>query len=184
MKKIVILLTSFLLLACSADDASVTNEEVTLFVNHYKTTSVLNGTQFLIQENGAIGSDTFQGTAFISNFDFEPGFTYTVSAEKITTKNAGTDATTVSYKVISVNQKEPVSPQTSFEVPIARFVNGVGYVSFVQDVSTNTFFLSGQIEFDCNTLCSNIRAAIQNQEPITGSFTHGVEGTYILQALY
>lgn len=185
MKKILLFCTAALLIACSSsDDASITNEEVVLFVNHYKTTSVLNGTQFLIQENDAIGSDTFQGTAFINNFEFEPGFTYNVTAKKIITEDAGTDAATVSYELVSVNQKNQVSPQATFEIPVSRFVNGVGYISFVRGTSTIGFILSQEIILDCQNLCPQLENITPNQEIATGTFTHGEDGTYVLQGLY
>jgi len=184
MRKIFLLCITALLFACSADDASETNEEVTLFVNHYKTTSVLNGTQFLIQENDAIGGDTFQGTAFIKNFEFEPNFTYNITARKISTENAGTDTATVSYELVSVNEKKQISPQAIFEIPLARFVNGVGYISFVRGSSTQGFILSQEIVIECQNVCSQLENLTPNQEAATGRFTHGPDGTYVLQGLY
>ncbi len=184
MKKILFLCATALLLACSADDASVTSDEVALFVNHYKTTSVLNGTQFLIQENDAIGSDTFQGNAFIKNFEFEPGFTYHLTARKITTENAGTDAATVSYELVSVQEKNPVAPQTTFEIPVSRFVNGLGYFSFVRGTSEIGYTLSQEIEIECQNLCPQLQSITLHQELATGTFTHGTDGMYVLQGLY
>ena len=184
MKKILLICAAALLFACSADDEQITNEEVTLFVNHYKTTSVLNGTQFLIQENTAMGGDSFEGAASIKNFDFEPGFTYTITAKKTSTENAGTDAATVSYEFVSENEKTQVSPQATFEIPVARFVNGVGYVSFVRGTSTNGFILSQEIAIECQNLCAQLENVTPNQEAATGTFTHGPDGTYVLQSLY
>ncbi|WP_432409955.1 DUF4377 domain-containing protein [Rasiella sp. SM2506] len=184
MKKILLICTTALLFACSKDDASITNEEVALFVNHYKTTSVVSGTQLLIQENDAIGSDTFQGTAFIKNFKFEPGFTYNITAKKVITENAGTDAATISYELVSIDDQTQVSPQATFEIPIARFINGVGYVSFVRGTSTLGFILSQEITVACQNLCSQLEQVTPNQEAATGTFTHGPEGTYVLQGLY
>lgn len=184
MKKILLFCTAALFFSCSADDASTTNEEVTLFVNHYKTTSVLNGTLFLIQENDAIGGNTFEGTAFIQNFNFQQGFEYKITANKIRTQNAGTDAATSSYELVSVNEKNQISPQATFTIPVARFVNGVGYVSFVQGTSANGFILGQEIIIECQNLCSQLENLIPNQEAATGTFTHGPDGTYVLQELY
>ncbi len=185
MKKILLICTTALIFfACSKDDTLVINEEVILFVNHYKTTSVLSGTQLLIQENDAIGSDTFQGIAFIKGFKFEPGFTYNVSAKKIITENAGTDAATVSYELVSINDQTQVSPQATFEIPVARFVNGVGYISFVRGTSSLGFILSQEITIECQNLCSQLEQITPNLEVATGTFTHGPEGTYVLQDLY
>lgn len=184
MKKILLFCTAALLFACSSDDASITNEEVALFVNHYKTTSVLNGTQFLIQENDAIGSDTFQGTAFIKDFEFEPGFTYSIRANKIRTENAGTNTATFSYELISVNEKKQVSPEAAFDISLATFVNGVGYVPFVVGTADTGFQISREIEIDCQILCGQLEQVVPNKETVTGTFTHGNDGTYVLQELF
>lgn len=173
-----------ILAACSADDASVTNEEVTLFVNHYKTTSVLTGTQLLIQEAGAIGSATFEGTAFIRGFNFEQGFTYNIIAKKVTTENAGTNAAKISYELVSVAEKKQVSPQATFEIPVTQFVNGIGYVSFIKGTASNGFMLSQEIAIDCRNQCSQLENLVPNQEIATATFTHGTDGTYVLQNLY
>ena len=51
MKKLLFFLTIALIFSCSADDGSVTQEEVTLLINHYKTTAILSlDTVFLVQE--------------------------------------------------------------------------------------------------------------------------------------
>ncbi len=184
MKKILLFCTTALLLACSADDASITNEEVSLFVNHYKTTSVLNGTQFIIQENEAIGGDIFMGTPFIKNFEFEPGFEYRITATKTRTENAGTDAATVSYELVSVNEKNQVFPEASFEIPIATFVNGIGYVSFINGTAANGFELGQEILIECQNFCTQLERLIPNREVATGTFSHGPDGTYVLQELY
>lgn len=184
MKKILLFCGVILFFACSADDASSTNEEVALFVNHYKTTSVLHGTQFLIQENSAIGSDSFKGISFIQNFNFQQGFEYKITAKKIRTQNAGTNAGTISYELVSVDEKNQISPQTTFTIPVARFVNGVGYVSFVQGTSANGFILGQEVVIECQNLCSQLENLIANQDLATGTFTHGTDGTYVLQELY
>ena len=185
MKKILLFCTAALLVACSAsDDTSVQTEEVLLFVNHYKTTSVLHGTTLVIQENDAIGSDTFSGTPFIEDFNFEPGFTYTLSAEKVTIENAGTDASTIQYKLIEVVDKTRVAEQTTFDIPLARFVNGVGYVSFVLGNTNTGFILSREIEIDCRELCGQLGSVLPNEEIATGTFVHGADGSYALRELY
>jgi hypothetical protein len=184
MKKILLVAVTAMLMACSADDASVTNEEVTLFVNHYKTTSTLHGTQFLIQENEAIGSTTFEGTAFITNFDFEPGFTYDMTAKKITTENTVTNATTVSYELVTLQDKKQVSPQATFEIPVTTFLNGVGYISFIQGSTATGFKLGQEITIDCLNECSQLEGLVTNEEIATGTFSHGPNSSYVLQGLY
>ena len=52
MKKLLFLCTA-VLLSCSADDESVTQEEVNLLIDHYKTTSLFYGTALIAYENGS-----------------------------------------------------------------------------------------------------------------------------------
>jgi hypothetical protein len=184
MKNILFILSSVLLFSCSADDAVVTSEEVTLFVNHYKTTSVLNGTSLLIQEDAAIGTSDFEKTPFIEGFSFEPGFTYTLTATKIITENAGTNATMTSYELISVVDQTQVAPEVTFSVPLARFVNGLGYVSWLVGNQQTGFVLSNEININCGSLCPSLETVHANGEIATGVFVHGEEGTYVLQELF
>ena len=184
MKKIIILCLLSLFVGCSADDGTVTEEEVTLFVNHYRTTPVLSNTALLVQENNAIGSEDFHKTRNIKSFTFEPGHTYLLTVSKITTKNPGTDASTVSYELIRQEEKNIVFPQTTFEVPLTRFINGAGYVSFIVGSETLGFVLGNRISVDCNNLCAQLETVLGARDIATGTFTHGTDGTYVLQTLY
>ncbi|MBL4663838.1 MAG: hypothetical protein JKY22_09885, partial [Flavobacteriaceae bacterium] len=85
MKKLFFLCLFGLLLSCSSDDKNTTTEiEVDLTIDHYKTTSLLHGTAFVVSENGA--ERQFQ-IPVISGFDFQQGFRYQLRAKRITTVN-------------------------------------------------------------------------------------------------
>lgn len=185
MKKILLFCAIALMFSCSSsDDASIQTENVTLFVNHFKTTSLLSGTTFLVQENDAIGTNTYKTAPVIENFDFQPGYTYSISAEKTITENAGTDAATTAYRVIDVLEKKQVGAFATFNVPLTTFTNGVGYISFISGSEATGFRLSGQIEIDCREFCGELEGMIQNKDIATATFIHGPEGSYILQELY
>ncbi len=183
MKKLLLLVALPLLMGCSADDGSVSSEEVTLFVNHYKTTSVLHGTALVVQENEAIGSTEFGSIPHIEGFEFEAEFTYNLRALKTTTKNPGTDASTTSYKLLEVITKEPLEYSPQFRVPLSTFVNGYGYVSWLSRKPDSTFVLSREIPLDCRALCSDLRAGFESRELMTGTFEHGDDGQYVLTEL-
>jgi hypothetical protein len=183
MKKVFFLLMAILLISCSANDESVTSEEVELFVDHYKTTSILNGTAFVIYENGTPENNDNKIYGQIDRFNFEPGFTYQITATKTITKNAGTNAKTVRYDLISINQKEPARPDARFRIPLIQFVNGRGMATFIRRQADSTFILSNEIPFNCNYFCINLDRAIQYENAIAGTFVHGPEGTYILKEL-
>ena len=184
MKKIVLLFTIGLLVACSSDDGTTINEEVSLFVNHYQTTSILTGTALVIQEDTAIGTKDFERIGSIAGFEFEPGFTYILTATKITTKNPGTNASTIRYELISQETKEEVPPQTTFTVPLTQFVNGVGYLSFLNGDETSGFLLGNRIPIQCQNLCTQLQTILNYQDIASGEFTHREDGSYVLQELY
>jgi len=183
MKNIFLLLIAALFFSCSSDDKRVITEEVNLFVDHYKTTSVLNGTAFVIFENGALGNDDFKVLGQIDGLVYEPGFIYQLTASKIITQNPGTDAKTVRYQVISVTNREAARPDAEFRIPLIEFINGAGYATYIRRQADSTFILGNQIPFNCNYFCVDLDDAIQRQDAIIGTFTHGPEETYVLQAL-
>ncbi|MBT8261848.1 MAG: DUF4377 domain-containing protein [Bacteroidia bacterium] len=183
MKKVIFLLTVILLIACSENDESVTSQQVELFVDHYKTTSIINGTAFVIYENVAPGNNADKIYGQINRFNFEPGFTYQLTANKTIIENAGTNAQTVRYDLITINNKEAVSPDAEFRIPLIQFFNGRGTATFIRRQADSTFILSNEIPFNCNYFCVDLDRAIERETAIEGTFTHGPEGTYILQEL-
>ena len=184
MKKMVLLFAVVFLVACSTDDDAVTNEEVTLFVNHYQTTAALTGTALLIQEGTAIGSEDFKKVGVISGFEFEAGFIYTLTATKITTKNPGTNVSTVRYELLSQDTKEAVPPQTTFTIPLTKIINGVGYVSFLTGNEASGFLLGNRIPVQCMSLCRQLQTVINYEDIAVGEFTHSEDGSYVLKELY
>ena len=112
MKKFALFIVALLLIACSENDESTTQEQVELKVEHFKTTSDVYGTAFIVSEDG----NTERIKAQIDNFFFEPGFIYQLSANKITTENAGTNSRTVRYRAITVNSREVVRPDIEFRM--------------------------------------------------------------------
>ena len=172
-----------LLFSCSSDDASITSVEKVIFVEHYKTTSLLNGTAFVIFENGAPGNSDLRIRAQIDGFNFEPGYTYLINTNKIVTKNAGTNATTVRYEFLNELTKEPAENGAKFRVPLIEFVNGQGTVSFLRRKQDSTFVISNEITVNCEFVCSELHSAFEANTPIVGVFMHGDSGNYILSEL-
>lgn len=181
MRKLLFLFLSTLLLSCSADEGSITETEVDLTIDHYKTTSLLNGTALVASE---IGSDQKFEVPFISGFEFQPGFQYSITATRTTTINDGAATGTDSYRLISVRSQDTIPPNTRFTVPLAEFVNGFGYVKFVVGNAELGYTLSNEISLDCTSFCGQLYSMLSIEDPITGEFEHGPDGTYVLTALY
>ncbi|MEL6812267.1 MAG: hypothetical protein AAFP76_13135 [Bacteroidota bacterium] len=180
MKKLLFLCIGLLLMACSDDDAEITQTEVNLSINHFKTTSLLYGTALIGQEEGTLETFTIPR---ISGFDFQPGYTYSLIANRITTKNAGTNATTDSYDLIAVQTQDTIPPNTEFRVPLAKFVNGVGYVTWIRGNAELGYVLNNEIPIHCSQFCTELMSRVVIEENITGVFEHGPNGTYILKEL-
>ncbi len=70
MKNLIFSLLALGFIACSGDDVQITSEEVSLFVNHFKTTSPLSGTALVVQENAEIGSENYNTLGNIKDFEF------------------------------------------------------------------------------------------------------------------
>jgi len=182
MKKLLFLCLVGFLLSCSSDDKSTTTEiEVNLSIDHYKTTSLLHGTAFVVSENGAEGK--FQ-IPFITSFDFQPGFRYQARATRRTIVNDGTSKGIDTYHLISIQSQDTIPPNTTFTVPLAQFVNGFGYVKWVVGNPDTGYVLSNEIPIDCEQFCGELASIFAIEDNVTGEFEHGPDGSYILRALY
>lgn len=185
MKKLLLLIPVLLLFSCAADDGSVTQEEVTLLVNHYKTTSrFFLANNYLVQENENIGSNHFFEVHEIIGFTPTPAIIYEITATKFTIKNPGTSATTNEYELIDILSETPVSAFTFFNIPLNRYDHfGNSVVSWVTGTDELGYFISNEIEIDCRKLCPYFKSLLFEQAVITGVFEHGQNGEYILKEL-
>ncbi|MEM7186804.1 MAG: hypothetical protein AAF466_09110 [Bacteroidota bacterium] len=181
MKKLLYVLLATVLISCSADDASITETEVNLTIDHFRTTSLYNGTAFIAAETGS--GQTFK-LPVISGFDFVPGNRYQIVATRITTKNDGINTSTDSYRFNSIVAQEAIPPNTRFTIPLADFYNGLGYVRFVTGSAESGFKINREISIECGGLCGDIATKLLTEDVMTGEFEHGPDGSYILKNLY
>ena len=186
MKKLTFLLALTLVLSsCSSDDGDFIQEEIQLFVQHYKSTAAFTlNTVLLVQEGENIGSDLYLSTYGIQGFEFQPGFTYLLTVTKTTIRNPETDYATVDYRLISVDEQNEVLPGTEFSVPLARYASFGGYSTWLTGTEEFGYYISFEIPIDCYLNCAELNAVIPNQEEATGVFVHGPEGEYILTDIY
>ncbi|MEM7087001.1 MAG: hypothetical protein AAF489_12505 [Bacteroidota bacterium] len=182
MKKLFFLCAVGLLMSCSSDDTpEIIETEVDLLIDHYKTTSFLHGTAFVVSE---IGTDESFAVPFIESFEFEPGFRYQARAMRRTTINEGANEGLDSYRLISIQAQDTIPPNTTFRVPLAQFVNGFGYVKWVVGNAETGYVLSNEIPIECREFCGELINKFTIEDNVTGEFQHGPEGSYILLALY
>jgi len=182
MKKLLFLCMMSFLLSCSSDDKSSTTElDVNLTIDHYKTTSLFHGTAFVVTENGQ--PQKFE-IPFITSFDFQPGFRYQARATRRTIVNDATNKGIDTYHLISIQSQDTIPPNTTFTVPLAKFVNGFGYVKWVVGNADIGYVLSNEIPIDCQQFCGELVNKFTIEDNVTGEFEHGPDGSYILRALY
>ncbi|PQB03856.1 DUF4377 domain-containing protein [Aureitalea marina] len=185
MKKLVLLFGLIIFASCSSDDGDFIQEEIQLFVQHYKTTAAFSlNNVLLVQEQENIGSDLYLSTYDIQGFNFRPGYTSLLTVTKTTIRNPETDYATVDYRLISVDEQKEVLPGTTFSVPLARYANFGGYSTWLTGTEEFGYYISFEIPIDCYLNCGELNAVIPNQEEATGVFVHGPEGSYILTEIY
>ncbi len=181
MKKLLLIFLPALLLSCSADDATVTETEVNLTIDHFKTTALFGGTAFIAAETGS--GETFK-LPFISGFDFEPGNRYQIIATRTTTKNDGINTSTDSYRLVSIEAQEAIPPNTRFTIPLADFYNGLGYVRFLTGSAESGFKINREIPIECSSFCEELASKLLIEDIITAEFEHGADGAYVIKELY
>ncbi|NQX78705.1 DUF4377 domain-containing protein [Gilvibacter sp.] len=170
---------------CSSDDGSQAEDTINLFVNHFKTTSLTSlNLVLLIQEEDRIGTDQYIEAAFIEGFDFEPGFTYELTVNRIAVRNPGTEFINTRYELISVDSKTEVPLETTFTVPLTRIYPSSFYYNWIRGNTTLGFTIDGQIPIDCSGLCGPLDAVGDAAEEVRGVFRHGDEGVYVLEQLF
>ena len=181
MKKIACIALLVLLNACSSDDdANISEENIILEVSHYKTTSLLFGSALIVEEQG---NGRLVELPDVRGFNFEQAHNYRLNTRKVTTQNPGSTARVVHYELITELNKETIPPNTSFTIPLADFVNGVGYVSWLTETADQSYLINREIILDCNQFCSELDTRLGLKDTIIGEFTHGTDGSYVLIGL-
>ncbi|WP_378177046.1 DUF4377 domain-containing protein [Aquimarina sp. SS2-1] len=185
-KTLLILVVLLTLVSCSDDDEVIAI--TTIRVNHYKTTT--NGfffsglgTVLLIEEGNQIGQDNFTPTFNgINGFDYELGYIFDLKVSITRLANPPEDASSTRIDLLEIISKTPVSRDTQFSVRLTLNNTNGSYDDWVTiDQEGNYFLINSLIKLDCQDLCDELSSKINNQEQLTGVFTHGEGNEYILR---
>lgn len=181
-----LLAAALFLMSCSSDDGSQTTDTINLFVNHFKTTSLTSfETVFLAQEEDRIGSEYYIELLGIAGFEFEPGFTYELTVERLSIRNPETDFITSTYSLVSIDSKTEVPFETTFNIPLTRIFGNSQYYNWVRGNETAGYSINNEIPIDCGGLCGPLGAVGENPpQEVRGVFRHGADGVYVLEQLY
>ena len=169
---ILICIASVLFTSCEKDND---NEEiVTLKVNHYQKTAI--GSErtlaLLIQKGEHIGSNEwtylYEG---IEYFDYEFGFEYELNVIKREISNPPMDGASISYELLEIISKTPTEDETPFQL-ILKSSTMYNPPSFVFGDVQSGYTILDEIDIDCNSLCNDLENALNNENEVTGAFTH------------
>ena len=86
--------------------------------------------------------------------------------------------------MLQVDSKDAVGSDQTFEVLLAEYFNGAGFVSWITGDSQVGFSISYQIGINCSNFCGELSSIGTNQQPTVGVFKHGPGGTYSLMDMY
>ncbi len=163
-----------------------------LRVNHYQNTTISSsftigdpGVEITVQEGSDIGSDReFQAYPYpIEGFEFQQGLIQDIKVKVTDLENPRADGSSTIATVIEFISKTSVSPETTFNIRLTQKENTDTFVNWVHNDTSTFSIINSTISIDCNSLCNELVTKIENQEQVTGVFTHGEENTYILQEL-
>ena len=144
-------------------------ELIEMRINHHKQTAVGLGPQmvYLVQEADEIGGENWKYLYDeIEGFEYEAGYVYDLKVRKIKIQNPPQDASNLKYILQRVVSKEKISEDENFDIKLKWAGN-----NFVQN-SNNEFSILGEYMIDCEPLCEELSQALENNEEVTGTFTH------------
>ncbi|GAA0726575.1 hypothetical protein GCM10009430_33690 [Aquimarina litoralis] len=189
MKKLTLLLIiSLTTITCKDDDEHM--EITSIRVNHYLDTGFITffgdlGVINLIQEGDQIGQEEFLSSyEGIQGFQYELGFIHDLLVKKTQISDPPQDGSSIKIELIEVLSKQPVLLDTEFRIQLTLHTNNDTFLNWVELDQENNFYLTNStISINCGDLCSELINHINNQEQITGVFTHGEGNSYILKEI-
>ncbi|MBW1295560.1 DUF4377 domain-containing protein [Aquimarina litoralis] len=181
-----ILILLLLIISCNDDDDVI--EITSIRVNHYLDTGFITffgnlGVINTIQEGNQIGQEEFLNSySEIQGFEYELGFIHDLLVKKIQISDPPQDGSSIKLELLEVLSKQAAPLDTEFKIQLTLNTNEDTFLNWViVDQENNFSLINSSISIECGSLCLELLTRINNQEQITGVFTHGENNTYILQ---
>ncbi|WP_405205646.1 DUF4377 domain-containing protein [Aquimarina sp. LLG6339-5] len=186
MKKVLFLLAiSLILSSCSDDDDNSRIESWR--INHYQNTVIFLDYTAAIQyqTDDSIGTEDYRSLyGGINGFEFENGFIQDIIVKLKPNDLSIADIPPYEITLIKVLAKTQISPDTTFKIRLTRNIVPESFENWVfVDEDNNYSIINSFIRIDCESLCNELSTKINNQEQLTGVFTHGTDGEYILKEI-
>ncbi|MBD8487158.1 DUF4377 domain-containing protein [Echinicola sp. CAU 1574] len=176
-------IASFLLVSIvafvSCMEETPMKEEV-INVQHYpivKNNDVDNPTLWLrVQFSHQKGTDEWSEIAIhdIEGFNYEIGNNYELSIRKEEAYHSASDMYYVKYTLLSEISKEPVSSNTTFEIPLKS--SAYNPTNLVYGSVELGYKLLGEIPIICTSLCNDLESNLATNAEVAGVFKHEGDG--------
>ncbi|WP_035086668.1 DUF4377 domain-containing protein [Aquimarina latercula] len=190
MKKKFLLLVIILTISISCNNDDEIIEITNIRVNHYQDTGLVTfwgdlGVIILTQEGDQIGEEEFTNShEKIQGFEYELGFIHDLQVSKTHIPDPPQDGSSIRIDLIRVLSKTAVSSNTEFKVRLTmNTTDGTFYNWTTVDQENNHALINSSISIDCQDLCLELSNKINNQEQLTGVFTHGSDNQYVLKEI-
>jgi len=169
---LMVFLTFFGMNSCNLEgEENKEKEEVRMRINHFKQTAFGVSPQLvlLVQEANEIGGEEWEYFYNgIEGFEYEYGYVYIISVKKETVDNPPQDASFVNYILQNIISKEKIDLSETFEIKLKwgghNFVNNTG----------NQYTLLNELPINCYELCQDLAHGLENEEELTGTFSHAL----------
>ncbi len=147
-------------------------ESIEMRINHHKQTAVGLGPQmvYLVQEEDEIGGEDWKYLyEEIEGFTYESGYLYDLRVRKINVQNPPQDGSGLKYVLKKVVSRERTGADEKFDIKLKWGGN-----NFVQNVN-DEYSILGEYIIQCEQLCEELSLMLENNEEVTGTFTHLAE---------
>lgn len=166
-----LVLLSFLLFVMSCQDTE--NEILEMRVSYYQQTGYgFIGPRILyrIQVEDEIGSNEWEGTFEIEDFEYEWGYTYDILVAKDYYDDVRLDAPSFRYIFLKELSKKKVQTGTQFDLVLQRTYDDGAVENFVEGNKESGFTILGTKSFECADLCDELTKEREDRALLTGTF--------------
>lgn len=179
-----LVLLSIILFVISCQDTE--NEILEMRVSYYQQTGLgFIGPRILyrVQVGDEIGSEKWNATFGIEDFQYEWGYTYDILVAKDYYDQVLTDAPSFRYIFLKELSKQKVTTGTQFDLILQRTYDEGTVENFVMGDKESGFTILDIKAFECADLCDDLTKERDDRTLLTGTFEFLGDGDIRLVAL-
>ncbi|AVR47509.1 hypothetical protein C7S20_16225 [Christiangramia fulva] len=175
------MLLLFLAQTCAVGDIEGSGATEMMRINHYKQTAFAESPVLvmLVQKGNETGGEDWKYFYDeIEGFDYQPGYIYELQVRKKKVNNPPQDASSIKYILVKVISKNAVETDEEFDINLKW--NGTNFVIAEGD---NRYSLLNEYDINCQDLCDEMTADLENDEEVIGTFLHDADNSLKLVAV-